>query len=180
MSDRGKVISFFKEDEWCLDILQEVQQLNLPDWWVCAGFVRTKIWDVLHGFYEWTPLDNIDVIFFDEDRLEEKYEKAYERRLSELLPGVPWSVKNEARMHHINGMKPYKSSVDAISRFPETATAIGLNLNDWDEIELAAPWGVEDALSMQVRPVPYFCKDQKLASIYENRILKKNWQEKWR
>jgi hypothetical protein len=30
--------------------------INLPDWWVCAGFVRSKIWDTLQGFKERTPI----------------------------------------------------------------------------------------------------------------------------
>ena len=38
--------------------------------------------------------------------------------------------KNQARMHVVNNMLPYSSSVDAISKFPETATALGVTLDE--------------------------------------------------
>ncbi len=30
-----------------MEILETANSLNLPDWWICAGFVRSKIWDTL-------------------------------------------------------------------------------------------------------------------------------------
>ena len=39
-----------------MDLLKGAKSLNLPDWWICAGFVRSKIWDVLHGFDERTTI----------------------------------------------------------------------------------------------------------------------------
>ena len=60
------IIRLVSEDEWMMDILRSAKSLNLPDWWVCAGFVRSKIWDVLHEFNDRTPLPDIDVIYFDE------------------------------------------------------------------------------------------------------------------
>ncbi len=65
------IIQLIKEDEWMMDILRAVKSLDLPDWWVCAGFVRSKIWDTLHGFKERTPISDIDVIYFDDTNIEE-------------------------------------------------------------------------------------------------------------
>jgi len=53
------------EDEWMMETLRIVERLALPDWYVGAGFVRNKIWDVLHDYAKRTPLDDIDVIYFD-------------------------------------------------------------------------------------------------------------------
>lgn len=64
------------EDKWMMDILGAAQQLDLPDWWICAGFVRSKIWDALHGYIERTPLEDIDVIYFDANNKEESEEKS--------------------------------------------------------------------------------------------------------
>lgn len=116
------------------------KQLNLPDWWICAGFVRSKIWDTLHWFEERTPIPDIDVIYFDPRNIEENEEKKYEDKLKMIMPNFPWSVKNEARMHNRNNGQPYSSSVDAISKFPETATAIGVKLDEKDNVILTAPY----------------------------------------
>lgn len=80
-----------------------------------------------------------------------------EMQLKQLIPDVPWSVKNQARMHTVNNIPPYLSSVDAISKFPETATALGLKLGDQDDVVLAAPCGIDDVLGMIVKPPPIFC-----------------------
>lgn len=69
------IVRIIQEDEWMMDILRSAQSLNLPDWWVCAGFVRSKIWDVLHEFDERTPLSDIDVIYFDPSNIDEETEK---------------------------------------------------------------------------------------------------------
>lgn len=78
------IIQLIKEDEWMMDILRAVKSLHLPDWWVCAGFVRSKIWDVLHGFKERTPISDIDVIYFDDGNTDELEEKKLEMRLRNI------------------------------------------------------------------------------------------------
>ncbi|GLH64512.1 nucleotidyltransferase family protein [Parageobacillus sp. G301] len=173
------IIQLIKEDEWMMDILRAVKSLNLPDWWVCAGFVRSKIWDTLHGFKERTPIPDIDVIYFDDTNTDELEEKKFEMRLRNILPNIPWSVKNEARMHVVNNIPPYSSSVDAISKFPETATSLGVKLDERDDIILVAPWGVDDVINLEVKPTPYFKESKELSQIYEERITKKNWKDIW-
>ncbi|HEY2492764.1 MAG TPA: nucleotidyltransferase family protein [Paenibacillus sp.] len=173
------IIQLVKEDTWMMDILVTAKCLNLPDWWVCAGFVRSKIWDVLHGFTERTPMPDVDVIYFDKSNLDEEVEKQLEKKLHSMNPNVPWSVKNEARMHLLNNLPPYSSSVDAISKFPETATALGLTLDELNKIILIAPYGVDDVVNMVIKPTPRFEETKALAHIYEERIVKKNWQDTW-
>ncbi|WP_339324573.1 nucleotidyltransferase family protein [Paenibacillus sp. FSL W8-0194] len=173
------LIRLVQQDDWMMDILHAAKTLHLPDWWVCAGFVRSKIWDVLHGFAERTPLPDVDVVYFDPGHLDEAAEKELERKLYAIRPNVPWSVKNEARMHMINQMPPFISSTDAIANFTETATALGLTLDEQDRVRLTAPHGIEDAVNLVVRPTPYYMQSPDRARIYENRVSKKRWSETW-
>jgi hypothetical protein len=66
--DEEKIISLISEDVWMMAILKSAKSLDLPDWWICAGFVRSKIWDTLHDFRVRTPIPDIDVIYFDQYR----------------------------------------------------------------------------------------------------------------
>ncbi|MDV2682807.1 nucleotidyltransferase family protein [Alkalihalophilus lindianensis] len=177
-SENG-VIELIKQDEWMMDVLKAAQQLNLPDWWICAGFVRSKIWDTLHKFKDRTAMADVDVIYFDPENIDELEEKQLEKRLSVIMPSIPWSVKNEARMHIPNHIPHYSSSVDAISKFPETATALGVKLDEQGNVILAAPFGIKDLLSLVVKPTPYFMENEDLAFVYKKRILKKNWKATW-
>jgi len=179
LQNEQDIIQLVKEDKWMMDILENARSLNLPDWWVCAGFVRAKIWDALHGFVDRTPLPDVDVIYFDNSNLDEDVEKKLEEKLRSMNPSIPWSVKNEARMHVANNIPPYSSSVDAISKFPETSTALGLSIDEWNHVILAAPCGIEDVVNLVVKPTSYFEETKERAAIYEERILKKNWKSKW-
>lgn len=180
IENEADIIQLVQNDPWMMDILEKARSLQLPDWWVCAGFVRAKIWDTLHGFEERTPLPDVDVIYYDDSNLQEDVEKEWEARLRSLNPAIPWSVKNEARMHTVNQLPPYKSAVDAISKFPETATALGLSLDSRGKIVLVAPHGISDVIHVVLRPTPHFTENPSLLPIYEQRVIKKNWQATWK
>lgn len=173
-----EVINLISSDKQMMEILKVVKTLELPDWWVCAGFVRSKIWDTLHGFHK-TEIPDVDVIYFDDKNINEEFEKVLEKKLKSLMPHIPWSVKNQARMHIINQLPPFSSSEDAISKFPETATALGVKLDEEDCLVLTAPWGLDDVIHLEVKPTPYFQQSKELATIYEKRIQKKNWKSIW-
>lgn len=174
-----KIISLIREDEWMMDILKSAKSLNLSDWWICAGFVRSKIWDAIHNFNERTPIPDIDVIYFDPTNIDELEEKKLEEVLKTLVSNTPWSIKNEARMHIKSNMPPYSSSVDAISKFPETATALGVKLDEKDNLVITTLWGFGDAVNLEVKPTPFFKETKERVEIYEDRITKKNWKSTW-
>ncbi|WP_404450212.1 nucleotidyltransferase family protein [Sutcliffiella horikoshii] len=173
------LLNLIKSDEWMMEILRAAKSLNLPDWWICAGFVRTKVWDTLHRYTNRTPLPDIDVIYFDNNDVCEEKEKQLERRLLQLYPSAPWSVKNQARMHVINHLPPYADSTEAMSNFPETATAIGVKLDQDNQLQLVAPCGIQDLLNLVVKPTPLYKKSTEHTSIYEKRLKQKNWQALW-
>ncbi|WP_246188051.1 nucleotidyltransferase family protein [Paenibacillus tengchongensis] len=162
-----------------MEILAAAGALQLPDWWVCAGFVRAKVWDVQHGFSERTPLPDIDVIYFDPGDIREETEKRWEERLRAAAPSIPWSVKNQARMHTVNDVAPYTSSTDGMSKFPETATALGLSLDSSGQLVLAAPHGAKDCIEIRVSPTPVVLASRKMHPVYEMRVAKKNWPAIW-
>ncbi|WP_227394958.1 nucleotidyltransferase family protein [Jeotgalibacillus aurantiacus] len=179
LKNEEDIHNLIQSDRQMMSIIRAAGTLGLPDWWICAGFVRSKIWDTLHGFDERTSIPDVDVIYFDPADLREETEKGYEQRLFQMMPEVPWSVKNEARMHLVNGLAPYTSSEDAISKFPETATALGVTLDQQHKLVLTAPSGLEDVLNLQVKPTASFTETKERAAIYEERLVKKNWQSIW-
>ncbi|MED0962064.1 nucleotidyltransferase family protein [Bacillus paramycoides] len=173
------IIHFIQNDPWMMNVLQMAKSLQLPDWWVCAGFVRSKIWDILHNYEVRTATPDVDVIYYDSMQKDEAYEQLLETKLTNLDATIPWSVKNQARMHVVNKMLPYSSSVDAISKFPETATALGVTLDEKNNVILTSPCGIEDVLSLQVKPTPHFLETKERIHMYKKRVIKKNWQSKW-
>lgn len=83
-------------------------------------------------------------------------------------------MKNQARMHLRNYHKPYVNSKEAISFWPETATAIAIRLNSSDSIEYIAPYGLEDLFNLIVQRTPNFNVE-----VYQKRVQQKNWKSNW-
>jgi hypothetical protein len=155
--------------------LELVESLELPEWCIAAGYVRNFVWDFLHGYERKTQLNDVDVLYFDRSDLTEAPEKNYEQRLKRSVPEYHWSVKNQARMHLRNGHEPYESVEDAMRRWPETATAVGIALGPSGEWKVIAPYGLSDLLGMRVRRSPLFAD----RSYFEARIRQKNWFALW-
>ena len=157
-------------------LLLHVERLALPDAWIGAGFIRNSVWDVLHE----RPIDvarlaDVDVLFFDPYGTGKEREAEIEHRLRILAPGIPWSVKNQARMHLRNGDAPYRDTHDAVAHWAETATAIAAR-SIGGTVEVMAPYGITDLLSLIVRPTPVF---RHKMGVYRQRVTDKNWPACW-
>ena len=157
-------------------ILDAVRQQGLPDWAVGAGFIRSAVWDTLHGYDEPTPIADVDVLFFDAADLSREREGAIEAALAQAMPDVPWSVKNQTRMHRRNGDVPYADTADALRYWLETPTAIAVSIADDGEALLLAPFGVEDLIAMVCCPTP---RGRGRLSAYAQCMREKNLPARW-
>jgi uncharacterized protein len=168
-------------DARMMRLLEAARELALPGWCIAAGFVRNMVWDLLHGYGERTPLNDLDLIYYDADDLREETEKRYEDLLQQAeLDGQQdqashWSAKNQARMHLRNGDAPYASLEDAMKRWPETATAVGVRLLPDDSLEVIAPHGLTDLYELLVRQSPHYGS----RAVFEHRVRSKRWLELW-
>lgn len=163
--------------EWQRDVLRAVRELGLRDCWVAAGFVRNAVWDLLHERTAPTPLADIDVLFYRDAPDGSDDEQALEARLAAWLPQHTWQVRNQARMHHLNGFRPFLSSADAMCHWVETPTAVGVGLDKLDRLQINAPLGVGDLLGLRLQPGPMFHRQR--LGIYRRRVREKRWGETW-
>jgi hypothetical protein len=170
------ITAFIIADPGRRAILEVVRRQRLPDWAVGAGFIRSPVWDALHGYAEPTLIADIDVLFFDAADVSRERESAIETALAEAMADVPWSVKNQARMHRRNGDPPYADTADALRFWLETPTAIAIRIDDDDAATLLAPFGVADLLGMVYRPTP---RGRQRLSQYHQRMREKNWAARW-
>jgi hypothetical protein len=168
-------IAAFIESEPEMMRLLAVVRTALPDAWIGAGFVRNAVWDALSR-RRGVPLDDVDVVLIDPADPRPARDAAAQADLERLCPGVPWQVKNQARMHGRNGDAPYHDISDAIARWPETATAIAARAGADRRVELTAPHGVDDLLGLIVRPTPAFALK---LDVYRDRVRRKNWLARW-
>ena len=166
-----------RKEAWLMDLLSVVSSLGLPDSLIAAGAIRNTVWDVLHGYSHRTPLQDVDVVFFDETDLSEERDQAIERKLKALRPEITWEVVNQARSHILNPKRPkMHSTKESLSYWTETVTSIGVRLENDGSLYICASHGLEDLFSFIVRPTK---KAEGDLELYRERMQKKKWKEIW-
>lgn len=164
-------------DEWMMETLRAAATLNLPDWWIGAGFLRNKVWDAIEGNKTQKPRD-VDLVYFSKTNTMSETDQSYDEKMNTEFPFAEWEVRNQARMHTKNGFEPYSSTAEGISRWVETATCIAVRLKDSGSLEFLYCHGSDDLLNMIARPVDEFQKPERIA-LFHDRIEQKRWRERW-
>lgn len=170
------IIDIIKSDPWMMEVLGIARSLGLKDWAIGAGFVRNKIWDHLSGKVSLgvdTP--DIDLVYYDKNGNDEVSDQILSKELNKKT-GYNWEIVNQNYSHVWNKLDPYISTEDAISKWPETVTAIGVNIDKQNDLHLVAPYGISDLINFIVKPTPAFIDK---VDILKGRVLKKKWLEKW-
>lgn len=175
-----KAAALIENNSEIMKILEIITTWHLPDCWLVAGTLRNFLWDYLANSTASHPANDVDVAFFDPSLSYLASEKLAETLAAEF-PGYNWEIKNQAQMHQHNfpdGL-PYQNTLDAVSKYPETCTALACRLNSEGKVEFYSLWGVADLANFAVRPTPFFRESPEKMAIYQRRVQGKKWQEKW-
>lgn len=175
MMGERQIFDWIEQDALRMCALRAAQKLGLNDWCLAAGFVRNLLWDRLHQYPDSSPLNDIDLVYFNPQDINPETDRQYERQLIALAPDLPWSVKNQARMHLKYGRAPYTSSSDAMSYWVEVETAVGVRLTDNNRLELVAPLGIDSLFSFTISANP----KHGMPEVLLQRARDKQWTQRW-
>lgn len=157
-----------------MQCLYAADKLGLHDWMIGAGFVRNLIWDHIHGKTTATPLNDIDLIYFDRQHADKSHDLALQKQLNQGAASPVWEVRNQARMHLKKGHEPYQNCTQAISFWVETATCVGVRLEQ-GMVRIIAPLGLADNWAGIVRRNPAFSDP----AVFLQRVAQKQWLSTW-
>jgi hypothetical protein len=163
-------------DQWMMDVLRAAETLNLPDWWIGAGFLRNKVWDAIAGRQSQQSRD-IDLVYFNAADTSRESDDAYDINMKQDHPFAEWEIRNQARMHYVNDFQPFTSTADGISHWVETATCIAVK-SVGGKLQFLFCYGTGDLFGLIARPTPFFATGELLNRFY-TRVAEKRWQERW-
>jgi len=132
------------------------------------------VWDSLHNMPLSTPLNDVDVIYYQPNESNLTAYLTYETQLKEQMPTLNWQVRNQATMHKRNGDLPYTSSLDAMRYWPEKETAIAIRQVASNRYECIAAFGFESLFNGCITHNP-----KRSRETFEDRISNKNWLIQW-
>lgn len=165
-----------ESDKWMMRVLRAAEILNLPDWWIGAGFLRNKVWNAMEGNDSHSNTD-VDLVYFNPSDIKPETDWSYDEKMKQNYPFADWEIRNQARMHVINNFEPYTSTADGISNWVETATCTAVRLEN-GKLKFLFCYGISDLVNLIARPTPRF-QTVELIETFNNRIQKKDWQKKW-
>lgn len=168
-------ITLLKNDRTRWRALGYIENMGLPNGCIAAGFIRNLVWDHLHGKLSDCKEHDLDVLYFDPNKVAEFHDQAIENELKIAHPEFKWSVKNQARMHTQNNDEPYTSIEAAMRSWPETATAIAAH-REGKHCVITAPFGLNDLVSMTLRPTS---KRPNKIEAFNKRCQEKRWVLRW-
>ncbi|MEH0696931.1 nucleotidyltransferase family protein [Vibrio owensii] len=168
------LVQLLLADHERMKAMECARSLALPDCYIAAGFVRNLVWDHLHHKPQPTPLNDLDIVYFDPNEIDDKAALIYEAQLTAMMPEFNWQVRNQANMHLRNGDKPYQSTLDAMSYWPEKETAVAARLNEKNQIECISAFGFESLFEGQITYNP-----KRTLVLFQSRVESKNWLITW-
>ncbi len=175
---RLAVSRMLTEDLYRMQCLAALKSQQLPQGYLAAGFLRNAIWNELHGYKKATPLNDIDVIYFNPSDTSKDTELNIERALTSQVPSAHWQVKNQARMHLNHGHNAYRDCEEAISYWVEQETCVAIRLcpNEGnDTFDMLAPYGLSSNFAGTISINPRHPRDD----VFTQRVKTKNWLVTW-
>ena len=172
------VIQMISNDAYRMQCLAALKSLQLPQGYLAAGFLRNAIWDDIYGYKTPTPLNDIDVVYYNPTDTSKKSERIIEEALSSHVPSAHWQVKNQARMHEKHGHTPYKDCEEAISYWIEKETCVAIRLcpnEGSDKFEMLAPYGLSSNFSGAISINPRYPR----RDVFTQRVHSKSWLSTW-
>ena len=163
-----------------MDILNFLYVLE-PNAYLAAGVIRNSVWAALHQQEFSLKNTEIDVIFYDESDVDATHAQFLQQQLMQHFPEIEWDMTNQAFVHHWyrkdNGepIAQLSSIAEALSLWPETATAIAVHLNDDAQLEYIAPFGLTDLFELKLR----WNKALVSYEVFMHRLHTKKFLEKW-
>ena len=177
------LIEIMKQNKELMDILDYVESLKLPNFYIAAGVVFQTVWN----YYDKKPLNDgikdIDVVYYDSKDISVEKDLQYYNEIVNYIISkhlkYEIDVSNEARMHlwkknkEGKEIEPYSNTEDAISRWIATVHAIGITKKN-GKIFVYAPYGLSDIFSKTIRPIRHKGNSKEL---YEQKV--KNWNARF-
>lgn len=157
-----QLVQIVRRDPVLMQVLTTVRGLGLKDWRLFSGAVYQAVWNDRTGRPVGYGIKDYDIGYFDPDTSWDA-EDVFIRRASEAFAEPLRSrveVRNQARVHLWHPQKfggsyaALRNTDEALTRFVAPCFAVGVRLEEDDEITVAAPFGLDDVFNLTIRPTP--------------------------
>lgn len=156
MSEREKeLISIIESCPEIMETLKACKQSGLRNFYLAGGAITQLVWNTLLNKSQLAKIKDFDIIYFSKEE-EINCSKLHREKIEKLVShNMELDLVNQAYVHEWyqkkfgNKIVPFTKSEDGIQTWLP-AFAIGVTLSE--QLEIYAPYGLNDAFNMIVRP----------------------------
>lgn len=166
------------------EILDRLGELDVPDAWLVSGCLFQTVWNVLANERPGRAIKDYDIFYFDKTHASSEAEEGVNRRAADVFVdlGCEIDVRNQARVHiwyesefGVGGYPELTRSMDGIDNFLAVCCMVAIRRSDSGDIDLYAPFGVDDVLRCVMRRNPWYPNAPK--DCYEKKA--ERWSALW-
>lgn len=182
-TQRDALEAIIRGQPMLMEVLLGLRDMTLPDHLLVAGAIYNEVWNSLTGRPSMTGVNDIDVFYFDDSDIgwdaEDVVINACDRRFAGLP--LPVQVRNQARVHLWYEAKfgspfsPLTSSAEMLGRYASKTHAVGARLDGEGQMEIIAPFGLDDLFSFRMVPNPVL--DNRIGHTRKGERAKAIWPE---
>lgn len=182
-TQRAALETIIRRQPVLMAVLEGLRDMALPDHLLVAGAIYNEVWNHLTERPTLTGVNDLDVFYFDASDLgwdaEDRVIQLCEARFG-ALP-VPVQVRNQARVHLWFEQKfgspfsPLTSAAEMLGRYASKTHAVGARLDADDQLEIVAPFGLDDLFSFRMVPNPVL--DNRVSHASKGARAKAIWPE---
>lgn len=159
-TQRAALAAMVREEPVLMEVLGGIREL--PQGLLVAGALYNLVWNRLTGRPGLQNVSDIDVFYFDDSDLSYEAEDVVIRRLDKRFAHLPLpvQVRNQARVHlwfteKFGGpFAPLGSAAQMLERYASKTHAVAARLDHAGEIDILAPFGLDDVFSFRITPNP--------------------------
>lgn len=177
---RDALVAMIRDEPVLMEVLHGIAEL--PEGLLVAGALYNLAWNRLSGRSPLSGVADIDVFYFDPSDISYEAEDGVIRRLEARFAHLPLpvQVRNQARVHlWFEGkfgapFTPLASAAQMLERYASKTHSVAAWLAGGD-IELIAPFGLDDIFSFRV--VPNYALANQLGYEKKGERVKATWPE---
>lgn len=169
--------TLIRADEAAVRQLESVRDYGPAGAFIAAGFVRNRVWDAIYSNSAQPFTADVDVVYFDGNKVTPEHDYGWEAALRAADTETDWQVRNQARMHLFHGFPAFGSLAEGLMHWAETATSVGVRLDENDTMHFIAPFGFDDLQNHILRITPAMKEKDPLG--FDARLNAKGWARRW-
>ena len=170
-----RLIRFIKDCPELMETLLACEHYGLKEYYIAGGSITQLIWNNLSSNPSLKNVKDFDIVYYENEKMDEIHKKELSKLVSHQYE---LDLVNQAYVHewypskYGNQIEKFTTTEDGIKTW---LTAFAIGIRNPNEIEIYAPYGIEDAFLKKVKPN----KKTMSKSNYEHMTnsFKKRWND---